>query len=78
MSEKQRSLLPDVWRVPARFRARLGREAGRQRAMIEDEHLLLILHEAKTRKPRIYWRDPEGVWHLASAMSTSAQSLRPR
>lgn len=76
MSEKTKTLLPEDWRVPARFRARLGREAGRQRAILEEGHLLLILHEAKTRRPRIYWREPDGTWHLAGAMSTTLQSLR--
>ena len=55
------------WNVPEIFRQRLGDVAGRQRAMVSDGHLLLILHELPTedsaeRNLRLFWRAPDGSW----------------
>jgi hypothetical protein len=60
-------LIAHNWDVPKRFRERLGRQAGRQRLMHEQGHLLLVLHEAPeppryARQHRIYWRSPDGAW----------------
>lgn len=60
-------LLPPGWDVPQVFRDRLGDDAGRQRLMQHDGHLLLVLHapplaEEARRRGRLFWRDPEGVW----------------
>jgi hypothetical protein len=62
-----RSLLPAGWAVPDAFRRRLGEQAGRQRVMEADGHLLLVLHappspDVQTRDGRFYWRDATGVW----------------
>lgn len=61
------SLLPKLWAVPDSIRNRLGREPGPQRAMFEDGHLLLILHQLPgpdehQRKAALFWRNPEGEW----------------
>lgn len=61
------SLLPKLWAVPDSIRNRLGREPGPQRAMFEDGHLLLILHQLPgpddhQRKAALFWRNPEGDW----------------
>jgi len=61
------SLFPAGWQIPDTIRHRLGREAGPQRAMFADGHLLLILHEAPAadetaRKPAFFWRHPAGGW----------------
>ncbi len=60
-------LLPPNWDLPEEIVNRLGRRAGRQRAMFADGHLLLILHrvpgeEHLERKSRFFWRSPEGIW----------------
>ena len=60
-------LLPAKWDVPQAFRWRLGDEAGRQRAMVSDGHLLLVLHAPprsgdSTRHGRVFWRDASSVW----------------
>lgn len=66
-------LLPMAWEVPEEFRLRLGDEAGRQRVMEADGHLLLVLHAPPTvgqtlRLGRIFWRRPSGEWRpVASA-----------
>ena len=44
MPVPQKSILPATWEVPAEFRSRLGEKAGRQRAMMAEGHLLLVLH----------------------------------
>jgi hypothetical protein len=58
--------------VPARFRERLGREAGRQRAMAHDGHVLVVLHELPSpdgseRRAAIFWRDGGGAWRSSPA-----------
>ncbi len=61
------NLLPKLWLVPESISNRLGREAGPQRAMFEDGHLLIILHQIPKpdehqRKAALFWRNPEGEW----------------
>lgn len=60
-------LLPAGWGVPQAFRDRLGDEAGRQRLMEADGHLLLVLHAPPRagdpyRRGRLFWRSDEGLW----------------
>lgn len=60
-------VLPAVWDVPQVLRKRLGRQAGRQRAMFSDGHLLLVLHappgpDEDERTGRFFWRQPDGTW----------------
>jgi hypothetical protein len=48
--------LPKTWEVPDAIRQRLGHEAGPQRSMLEEGHLLIIVHHIPTpeqidRKP---------------------------
>lgn len=64
-----RVLIPASWEVPAIFRNRLGSQVGRQRAMVADGHLLLILHsppepEEHERHGRLFWRSPDGTWKV--------------
>jgi hypothetical protein len=60
-------ILPGTWKVPELFHARLGEQAGRQRMMAAEGHLLLILHKIpeageSDRESILYWRDPAGNW----------------
>ena len=60
-------LAPKSWEMPDAFRQRLGDEAGRQRAMVADGHLLLVLHTPpkpgeSERDARVFWRQPDGGW----------------
>ncbi|MEN1681415.1 MAG: CorA family divalent cation transporter [Planctomycetota bacterium] len=60
-------LLPKAWGVPADFRARLGNEAGRQRLMQAEGHLLLVLHAPPApgqdiRYGKTFWRNAIGEW----------------
>jgi hypothetical protein len=64
------SLLPADWEVPAKLRGRLGTTAGRQRMLLEDGHLILVLHAPPSqdetgRRGRFFWRDPSGNWKAA-------------
>lgn len=60
--------LPASWTLPAQIKSRFGqRSIGKQRAMIAEGHLLLILHQApqpdeQTRKGVLFWRKPNGNW----------------
>lgn len=64
---KAKSVLRSNWDVPEEFRQRLGEQAGRQRAMSAEGHLLLVLHEPPSpedtdRQGRFFWRSPDGKW----------------
>lgn len=63
----ERSVVPHSWNVPPAIRARLGESVGRQRAIFEEGHLLLVLHappgpDEATRRGRLIWRSPTGEW----------------
>jgi hypothetical protein len=65
-------VIPDAWQVPARVRQRVGVQAGRQRAIVEEGHLLLIVHELPkddeaTRAAKLFWRAPDGAWRASGA-----------
>lgn len=75
-----KSVLPLDWEVPALFRKRLGESAGRQRAMVKDGHLLLVLHQpplpgVPERQGRLFWREPGGEWR-SNSLGSGVQSLR--
>lgn len=61
--------LPSPWNaIPKEITRRLGKErSGRQRAMVADGHLLLILHKVPTcdeqqRVGAFFWRQPLETW----------------
>ncbi|CAN5914392.1 hypothetical protein BH11VER1_BH11VER1_25960 [soil metagenome] len=61
------TILPKLWTIPDAIRNRIGRDAGPQRAMLEEGHLLIILHQLPEpdqhhRKAALFWRQPEGEW----------------
>lgn len=67
-----KQVIPESWQVPARFRQRMGAQAGRQRAMVEEGHLLLVLHEVpkpdgNERSAKLFWRAPDGTWRASGA-----------
>lgn len=69
------SLIPASWDVPTIFRNRLGKQVGRQRAMVSDGHLLLVLHsppemDENERHGRLFWRLPDGSWKVNCPDST--------
>lgn len=64
---RAKSVLRSSWEVPEEFRQRLGEQAGRQRAMSAEGHLLLVFHEPPSpedteRRGRFFWRGPDGNW----------------
>lgn len=64
---KEKSILPTTWQIPDSIRNRLGSSVGRQRMMLEEGHLLLVLHappkpEENERAGRLFWRKPDGSW----------------
>lgn len=72
-------LTPRGWELPTAIAARLGDEVGRQRCMLHDGHLLLVLHEVPkpgdgARAGRLFWRRPDGAWD-ASAGGAGIQGL---
>jgi hypothetical protein len=66
-----KTILPKGWAVPKRFHERLGERAGRQRAMVDSGHLLLVLHAPPGARraegqARFFWRDAGGAWRSSS------------
>jgi len=76
------SPIPSSWDVPQIFRDRLGATLGRQRAMVADQHLLLILHDVPNpetpaiRSAHVYWRAPDGRWRTTAGRGSTAAILR--
>ncbi|HEV3021209.1 MAG TPA: CorA family divalent cation transporter, partial [Pirellulales bacterium] len=75
-----KTILPPAWNVPEAFKARLGEDAGRQRAMSADGHLLLVLHEPPEpglaeRRGRLFWRAPDGEWK-SNSLGNGVQALK--
>lgn len=59
--------IPVGWEMPKSLSERVGEKLGRQRALIIDGHLLLILHKVPKknsieREEIAFWRDTEGNW----------------
>jgi hypothetical protein len=72
------SPLPGDWQIPQAIRERLGSGAGPQRAILEEGHLLLILHEppdpeAIERLPAFFWRTPSGEWRTGRKTNPPGQ-----
>jgi hypothetical protein len=73
--------LPILWELPDEITERFGeRGAGKQRAMVADGHLLLVLHKTPTRDQRkreaiFFWRKPTGEWE-SSGRGDGLRGLR--
>ena len=63
-------IIPPTWTLPDSIRTRLGQNTyGRQRAIIEEGHLLLVLHKPpgpddRAREGLLFWRNPAGDWQF--------------
>ncbi len=73
------SMLPATWQIPSGIRDRLGSRVGRQRAMFDEGHLLLVLHappgsEETRRQGRFFWRNPDGQW-MSQTFGSGIQAL---
>src|SRR5687768_4357942 len=61
-------IIPPTWSLPEGIRLRLGHTTyGRQRAIVEEGHLLLVLHKPPGphdvhREGVLFWRKPDGEW----------------
>ena len=61
-------IIPPTWNLPEAIRVRLGANSyGRQRAIIEEGHVLLVLHKPpgpddRTREGVLFWRNTAGEW----------------
>ena len=70
------SILPEDWDLPIVFRRRIGDQVGRQRPMVADGHLLLVLHAPphpnQTRRTgRFFWRSLDESWRYSGDGDTS-------
>lgn len=61
-------IVPATWTLPEAIKTRLGATTyGRQRAIFEEGHLLLVLHKPPGaddvgREGVLFWRNPGGEW----------------
>jgi len=71
--------LPASWTLPETIQKRFGKNPGKQRAMLADEHLLLILHqvpgEERDRRAAFFWRQPDGAWRSSTSSSAGLKPL---
>ena len=75
------SPLPKSWEIPDAIRNRLGREAGPQRAMLEEGHLLVIAHrmpgpDERVRVPVFFHRSPQGAWRGSDSKAQGPTALQ--
>lgn len=75
------SPLPKSWDLPDAIRIRLGREAGPQRSMFEDEHLLVIVHripgpDERVRVPVFFHRAPDGTWRGSESKAQGPTAIQ--
>jgi hypothetical protein len=61
------TVLPKTWDIPEALRARIGDGPGRQRSMLVEGHLLIVLHDVPQKRIRqrvgeFFWRSPSGEW----------------
>jgi len=60
--------IPKAWAIPEAFHKGVGKVAGRQKMLHQDDHILLVLHQLPKlgddgkRKRSYFWRNPEGEW----------------
>ncbi len=75
-------IIPPTWNLPDAIKRRLGQTTyGRQRAIVEEGHLLLVLHKAPgpddgTREGVLFWRTPAGEWQASRGASGAAAVKR--
>ena len=65
MAAPERTRIPERWSLPESIRDRLGENLGRARAMVAEQHLLLILHavpRGAASEGVVFHRDPMGAW----------------
>lgn len=70
-------MLPKHWKIPTSIKERLGRDAGPQRIILEEGHLLIVLHRLPTpgsqkREGIFFWRDLDGKWEASNGGKSNA------
>lgn len=64
-------IIPPTWNLPESIKKRLGQTTyGRQRAIVEEGHLVLVLHKPPSaddnkREGVLFWRTPSGDWQCS-------------
>jgi hypothetical protein len=59
--------VPPGWDIPVDIRIHLSDRSGRQREVVADGHIVMMLHKlpkpkSRTREPAFFWRCPSGEW----------------
>lgn len=75
-------LIPSSWQdFPPTLTARFGTKAGRQRTMVHEGHVILVVHSPPKsheleRRASIFWRHPNGTWKSAGDVKGNLSSLK--
>ncbi len=74
-------VLPSSWQVPDKIASRFGTQAGKQRAMFHDGHLVLVLHlvpapNKRERDAALFWRHPDRTWRSSGGARGGLGGLR--
>jgi hypothetical protein len=72
--------IPAGWQLPGSLAGRLGESGGWQRALVDEGHILLVLHRAPKpgsaqREVVYFWRLPDGEWKCSDGRP-GLQALR--
>jgi len=62
--------VPPGWKIPEEIKARLSNQSGRQRTMVADGHIVIVLHRVPKPKDHrregvLFWRRPSGDWECS-------------
>lgn len=75
-------VIPSTWEgLPEVISARFGDQAGRQRAMFHEGHLVLVTHvvpgpDEIERHAALFWRKPDGTWKAAGKAKGGLNALK--
>lgn len=75
-------VIPSTWEgVPQTIVERFGDQAGRQRVMFHEGHLVIVAHlvpgaDDIERKAAVFWRHPSGTWKATGALKGNLNALK--
>lgn len=74
-------VIPSNWELPQAISSRFGTQAGKQRAMHHEGHLVLVVHlvpkhDELERRAVLFWRQPNGTWKGSGEAKAGLSALK--